>query len=80
MGKGRLPFGLFRHHLGKLNANKSMDPSGMYTQELTGAVSKPLSTIFERSCRMEEVPEDWSIANITSAFKKARRKGKETAS
>jgi len=29
--------------------------------------------IYERSCRTEEVPEDWRKANVTPVFKKGKK-------
>ena len=65
-----------RDHLGKLDSCKSMGPDGMHprvVRELADAVAKPLSTIFERSWRTGEVPEDSRVANVTSVFKDSKK-------
>jgi len=65
-----------RHHLSKLCTQKSMGPNGMNPQmlrELADVIAEPLSIIFERSWRTEEVPEDWRKANVTPVFKKGKK-------
>ncbi|PKU43592.1 rna-directed dna polymerase from mobile element jockey-like [Limosa lapponica baueri] len=42
-------------------------------KELADVIAGPLSIIFERSWRTEEVPEDWRKANITPVFKKGKK-------
>ncbi|PKU46975.1 rna-directed dna polymerase from mobile element jockey-like [Limosa lapponica baueri] len=37
-------------------------------------IAGPLSTIFERSWRTGEVPEDWRKANVIPVFKKDKKK------
>jgi len=37
-------------------------------RELADVTAEPLSIIFERSWRTEEVPEDWRKANVTPVF------------
>jgi len=43
-------------------------------RELADVIAESLSAIFERSWRTGEVPEDWSKANVTPAFKKGKNK------
>ncbi|KGL80585.1 hypothetical protein N309_11346, partial [Tinamus guttatus] len=65
-----------RDYLGKLDTHKSTGPDGMHPRvlrELAGVIAQPLSIIFERSWRVEEVPEDWKKANVTPVFKKVKR-------
>jgi len=42
-------------------------------RELVDVIAEPLSIIFERSWRTEEVPEDWRKANVTPIFKKGKK-------
>jgi len=42
-------------------------------RELGDVIAKPLSTIFERSWRTGEMPEDWRKANVTPVFKKHKK-------
>ncbi|PKU45229.1 rna-directed dna polymerase from mobile element hypothetical protein [Limosa lapponica baueri] len=42
-------------------------------RELADVIAKPLSIIFERSWRTEEVPEDWRKANVIPVLKKSRK-------
>jgi len=42
-------------------------------RELADVVAEPLSIISERSWRTGEVPEDWSKASVTPAFKKGKK-------
>ena len=56
------------------NLHKSMGPSGMHPRvlrEQAEIIAEPLSIISERSWRMEEVPEDRRIVNVTLVFRKA---------
>lgn len=54
---------LVRDHLGKLyTQKKSMDLNGMHSEvfrDLTEVIAEPLSVIWARSRRIEEVPKDW---------------------
>jgi len=50
-----------RDHLGNLDAHKSMGPNGMHPRvlrELADIIAEPHSTIFERSWKTGEMPED----------------------
>jgi len=61
------------------DAHKSMGPDGMHPRvlrELVDVVAEPLSTIFERSWRTGEVPEDCRKASVTP--KRARRRTQGT--
>jgi len=40
--------------------------------------NEPLSIIFERSWRTEEVPKDWRRANVTPIFKKGKKETQGT--
>ena len=42
-------------------------------RELAGVIAEPLSIIFERPWRTEEVPKDWRKANVTPIFKKGKK-------
>jgi len=59
-----------RDHLSKLETHKSMAPNGMHPQVLRELA---LSTIFERSWRTGEEPEDWRKASVTPVFKKGKK-------
>jgi len=65
-----------RNHLCNLDAHKSMGPDEMHLQvlrELADVIAEPLSSIFERSWRTGEVPEDWRKASVTSVFKNGKK-------
>ncbi|GAB0207970.1 mitochondrial enolase superfamily member 1 [Grus japonensis] len=65
-----------REHLGNLDIHKSMGPDGMHPQvlrELADVIARPLSTIFERSWKTGEVPEDWRKASATLVLKKGKK-------
>jgi len=50
-----------RDHLSNLDTHKSMGPDAMHQRvlrELVDVIAEPLSIMFERSWRTEEVPED----------------------
>ena len=67
---------MIREYLGNINVHKSMGPDGMHPcvlRELAEVIAESLSTIFERSWRMGEVPEDWRIANVTPVFKMGKK-------
>ncbi|GAB0179879.1 mitochondrial enolase superfamily member 1 [Grus japonensis] len=54
---------------------RSLGPDGKQPQvlrELADVIARPLSIIFERPWRAEEVPEDWRKANVTLVFKKGK--------
>ncbi|PKU40539.1 rna-directed dna polymerase from mobile element hypothetical protein [Limosa lapponica baueri] len=71
-----LDFRKVRDHLAKLDIHKSMGPDGMYPRvlrELADVIAEPLSIIYERSWRTEEVPEDWRKENITPVYKKGKK-------
>jgi len=42
-------------------------------RDLADVIAEPLSTIFERSCRTGEVPEDWRKAKVTPIFKNDKK-------
>lgn len=42
-------------------------------RKLAKVIAKVLSILFERSWRMEEVPEDWREASVCSVFKKGKK-------
>ena len=53
-----------------------MGHDGMYPRvlrELADVISEPLSIIFQRFWRTEEVPKDWRKANVTPIFKKGKK-------
>jgi len=53
-----------------------MGPDGMHPRvlrELADVIAEPLSIIFERSWRTEQMPEDWRKANVTPVFKKGKK-------
>jgi len=64
-----------RDDLSDPDTHQSMNLDGMHPQmlrELADVTAEPLSTIFERSWRTEEVPEDWRKASVTAVFKKGK--------
>jgi len=48
-------------------------------RQLEDVIAKPVSIIFERSWRTEEVPEDWKKAYVTPFFKKGKIRIKGTS-
>jgi len=53
-----------------------MGRNGMHPRvlrELADVIAEPLSIIFERSWRTEEVPENWRKASVTLVFRKGRK-------
>jgi len=65
-----------RDRFSNLDSHKSMGPDGMHPRvlrELADVIAEPLSTIFERSWRTGEVPEDWRKATVTPIFKKGKK-------
>jgi len=65
-----------RDHLSILDTHRSMGHDGMYPRvlrELADVISEPLSIIFQRFWRTEEVPKDWRKANVTPIFKKGKK-------
>ncbi|PKU37480.1 rna-directed dna polymerase from mobile element jockey-like [Limosa lapponica baueri] len=67
-----------RDQLRRLDIRKSMGPDGIHPRvlrELAEVIAGPLSTIFERSWRTGEVPEDWRKANVIPVFKKGKKEG-----
>jgi len=65
-----------RDHLSNADIHKSMGPDGMHPRvlrELADVIAEPLSIVFERSCRTQEMPEDWRKANVTPIFKKGKK-------
>jgi len=64
-----------RDCLSDLDVHKSMGPNGMHPRvlrELADVVAEPLS-IFERSWRTGEAPEDWRKASVTPIFQKGKK-------
>ncbi|KFO74868.1 RNA-directed DNA polymerase from mobile element jockey, partial [Cuculus canorus] len=65
-----------RDLLAQLDTHKSMGPDGILPRvlkELTDVLSKPLSTIFQRSWLTGEVPLDWRLADVVAIYKKGCR-------
>jgi len=66
---------LVRGHVSRTDAHTFMGLCGMHShvlRELSEVIAELLSIIFERSCQMGEVPEDWRIADVTPLFKKGK--------
>ena len=66
---------LVRGHVSRTDAHTFMGLCGMHPhvlRELSEVIAELLSIIFERSCQMGEVPEDWRIADVTPLFKKGK--------
>ncbi|GAB0184021.1 mitochondrial enolase superfamily member 1 [Grus japonensis] len=42
-------------------------------RELANVIARPLSIIFDQSCRLGEVPQDWRKENVTPIFKKDKK-------
>jgi len=42
-------------------------------RELAEELATPLSIIYQQSWIMGEVPDDWSIANVTPIYKKSQK-------
>nr|XP_010310545.1 PREDICTED: uncharacterized protein LOC104643050 [Balearica regulorum gibbericeps] len=65
---------LLRH----LETHKSVGPDGIQPRvlrELAEELAKPLSSIYHQSWLTGEVPDDWSLANVTPIYKKGRKEG-----
>ncbi|KFQ10549.1 hypothetical protein N330_09456, partial [Leptosomus discolor] len=65
------------HHL---DTQKSMEPDGIHPRvlrELSEALTKPLSIIYQQSWLTGEVPVDWKLANVTSIYKKGQKEDPE---
>jgi len=59
-----------------LDCHKSMGPDGFHPgvlKELAGVIAGPLSAIYQHSWLSGEVPEDWSLADVTPIYKKGRK-------
>ncbi|KAM6036240.1 uncharacterized protein LJ206_001286 [Theristicus caerulescens] len=62
--------------LQELDPYKSMGPDAIHPKvlrELADVIAGPLSTIFKKSWRSGDVPEDWRKANVTPIYKKGSR-------
>ena len=60
----------------QLDCHKSMGPDEIHLRvlrELVEVIAEPLSIIYQRSLLTGEVPEDWSLANVTPIYKKGCR-------
>ncbi|CAM5162260.1 unnamed protein product [Natator depressus] len=65
-----------KNYLDKLDVFKSPGPDEMHPRilkELTEEISEPLTIIFEKSWKTEEIPEDWKRANIVPIYKKGNK-------
>ncbi|KFV91900.1 hypothetical protein N326_03559, partial [Eurypyga helias] len=65
-----------QEYLRNMKVHKSMGPEEIHLRvlkELADEVAKPLSTIFEKSWRSNELPTDWKRRNITLNFKKRQK-------
>ncbi|KFV44813.1 hypothetical protein N341_11483, partial [Tyto alba] len=65
-----------RDHLRHLKLHESKAPDEMHLwvpRELTDAVSKPLSIVFEKSWQSSKVPTDWKRGNIALIFKMGKK-------
>ncbi|KFO84026.1 hypothetical protein N320_02384, partial [Buceros rhinoceros silvestris] len=61
------------HHL---DVHKSMGTDGIHPRvlrELAEVPTKPLSIIYQQSWLSGEVPVNWSLADVTSIYKKGRK-------
>ncbi|KAK4817035.1 hypothetical protein QYF61_026041 [Mycteria americana] len=61
-----------REHINKVFVHKLRSAEGAADVTMT-----PLSTVFEWSWHLEEVPEDWNRANITPIFKNGKKEDLE---
>ena len=55
--------------------HKFMGPNRMHPQvlrEVGDVIARPLSTIFDQSWQLGELPKDWRKANVTPIFKKGK--------
>ena len=56
-----------------VDCHKSMGLDGLHPwvlRELVRMIAKPLSAIYQCSWLSGEIPEDWSLANVTPIYKK----------
>ena len=56
-----------------LHCHMSMGPGGLHPRvlrELAGVIAELLSAIYQRSWLSGEVPEGWSLADMTPIYKK----------
>lgn len=47
-------------------------------RELALVIARPLSSIFESSLQLDDIPEDWKKANAIPIFKKGTKEDSET--
>lgn len=64
-----------RDLLPQLDCYKSMGPYGIHLKVLRELVevAKPLFIIYQHSCSIGEVPDDWRLANVTPIYKKSHK-------
>lgn len=55
-----------------------MGPDIIYLRvprEAADIIARPFSIIFEKSWRLEDIPEEWEKANVNPVYKKGLKKG-----
>ena len=62
--------------LKNLNINKSPGMDGLHPRllrELADVLAEPLCVIFDRSVKMQQIPNEWKKARISAIFKKGNK-------
>jgi len=64
--------------LNKINITKSPGPNGIHSRvlyELWYELLEPLNILFESSCKLGKLPDEWKIGYVITAVDKKGKKG-----